>query len=172
MDILGPLPITPRGNRYILTIADYFTKWTEAYPMTNMEATTVANILYTFICRFGTPSYLHTDQGRNFEAKVIQELCVLMGIKKTRTSPYHPQSNGMVERFNKTLMGMLSTTAATENEWDSVLPSIMLAYRTSIHRTTGHSPFRMMFGGEARLPVDIIFGSPAQNSLCPSQYVR
>ena len=65
MDLLGPLPVTPQGNRYILTIEDYFTKWTEAYSMQDMEASTVANIFYNFVCRFGAPVYLHTDQRRN-----------------------------------------------------------------------------------------------------------
>ena len=156
MDILGPLPVTPRGNRYILTIADYFTEWTEAYPMQDMEAPTVANIFYNFVCRFGAPVYLNTDQGRNFESKLIYEVCALLGIEKTRTSPYHPQSNGMVERFNKTLLDMLSSTAANENDWDLVLPSFMLAYWTSVHRTTKHTPFQLMFGREAKLPVDVI----------------
>ena len=88
MDILGPLPETERGNKYILVIGDYFTKWKEAYPMRNMEATTVANILVReFISRFGVPKYLHTDQGRNFETGLIKEICSLLDIKKTRTSP-------------------------------------------------------------------------------------
>ena len=97
MDILGPLPETEHGNKYILVIGDYFTKWKEAYPMRNMEATTVANILvHEFISRFGAPKYLHTDQGRNFESGFIKESCSLLDIKKTRTSPYHPQSDGNI----------------------------------------------------------------------------
>jgi len=102
MDILGPLSVTTRGNRYILVIADYFTKWVEAFPMPNMEATTVAQLFVSqFICRFGTLEFLHTDQGRNFESAIIKESCKLLGITKTRTSPYHPQSDGLVERFNR-----------------------------------------------------------------------
>ena len=94
------LPETERGNKYI---GDYFTKWKEAYPMRNMEATTVANILVQeFISCFGVPKYLHTDQGQNFEAGLIKEICSLLDIKKTRTSPYHPQSERMIERFNRT----------------------------------------------------------------------
>ena len=79
--------------------------------MRNMEATTVANILvHKFIFHFGVPKYLHTDQGRNFEAGLIKEICSLLDIKKTRTSPYHPQSDGMIGRFNRILLNMLSTT--------------------------------------------------------------
>ena len=97
MDIMGPLPETPRGNRYILVVGDYFTKWTEAYPLPDMEALSIAKVLVNeFICRFGVPDSIHTDQGKNFEAKVIQEICHLLGVTKTRTTPYHPQSDGLV----------------------------------------------------------------------------
>ena len=100
MDILGSLPTTPRGNKYILVISDYFIKWTEAFPLKDMEASTVARVLFDeFICQFGAPAYLHTDQGRNFESNLFQELCALFEITKTRTTPYHLQSDGMVERF-------------------------------------------------------------------------
>ncbi len=86
MDIIGPLPETEQQNKYILVIADYFTKWTESFPMKNMEAKTIADILVNkFICRFGAPDYIHTDQGRNFESSLISEVCGLLGITKTRT---------------------------------------------------------------------------------------
>ena len=105
MDILGPLPETPRGYRYILVIGDYFTKWKEAFPLRDMEATSVARVLVNeFICRFGVPDSIHTDQGKNFESKLVKEICILLGVRKTRTTPYHPQSDGLVERFNKTLL--------------------------------------------------------------------
>ena len=91
MDILGPLPETNLGNKYILVVGDYFTKWKEAYPMRDMEATTVARLLVNeFFCQFGLPDFLHTDQGRNFESTLIKEVCALLNIKKTCTTPYHP----------------------------------------------------------------------------------
>ena len=93
IDVLGPLPITETGNKYILIVTDYFMKWVEAYPMPNQEATTVAELLVKqFICRFGVPLLIHSDQGRNFESELFAEMCRLLGIKKTRTTPYHPQS--------------------------------------------------------------------------------
>ena len=102
VDVLGPLPESESGNKYLLIVADYFSKWTEAFPMVNQEATTVAEILVRkVISRFGvaTPvSYLHSDQGRNFESTVF-----FRNVKKTRTTPLHPQSDSMVERFNRTL---------------------------------------------------------------------
>jgi hypothetical protein len=95
MDILGPLPETPRGNRYILVIGDYFTKWQEAFPLKDMEAVSVATVLVNdFVCRFGVPESLHTDQGRNFESAVIKEVCKLLDIRKTRTTPTTPSLMG------------------------------------------------------------------------------
>ena len=158
IDILGPLPTTARNNKYILVVGDYFSKWKEAYPMPNMEATTIANLLVNeFICRFGVPECLHTDQGRNFEASLIEEMCRLLGIHKTRTTPYHPQSDGLIERFNRTLLSMLSIAAREdEHNWDLKLPTLLFAYRTSVRETTGETPSLLMLGREARLPVDIM----------------
>jgi len=106
LDVLGPLPDSDRGNKYILIIGDYFSKWTEAYAIPNQEATltTVARMLVEeFVARFGMPMQIHSDQGRNFESKVFQEMCKSLGMDKTRTTPLHPQSDGMVERFNRTI---------------------------------------------------------------------
>lgn len=98
MDVQGPLLETKRKNKYVLVIGDYFTKWTEVFPMIDMESTTVANILVQeFICRYSIPEKIHTDQGRNFEATLIKEIRSLLEIQKTRTTPYHPQSDGMIE---------------------------------------------------------------------------
>ena len=104
IDILGPLPLSRQGNKYLLIVQDYFTKWVEAYPLPNQEAVTVAEVLVQqFVAGFGVPLFLHSDQGRNFESTVFAEMCSLLGIHKTHTTPYHPQSDGMVERFNRTL---------------------------------------------------------------------
>eukprot|EP00731_Ephydatia_muelleri_P023738 Em0016g9a len=159
MDILGPLPLTPRSNKYVLVIGDYFTKWTEAFAIPDMETVTVARVFVNeFVSRFGAPTHLHTDQGRSFESSLIKELCQLMGIVKTRTTPYHPQSDGMIERFNRTLLSMLRMAAVDdESNWDLKLPCLMLAYRTSVHEATKHTP---MFGREVQLPIDVMFGLP------------
>eukprot|EP00731_Ephydatia_muelleri_P007513 Em0003g1761a len=157
MDILGPLPETPR----------------EAYPLPDMEALSIAKVLVNeFICRFGVPDSIHTDQGKNFEAKVIQEICHLLGVTKTRTTPYHPQSDGLVERFNRTLLEMLSTTVADEHDWDLSLPTLLLAYRTSVQETTGITPFQLMFGRNPRLPEDILYSLPVASHDSVTQYTR
>ena len=142
MDILGPLTESSLGNKYILVVSDYFTKWVEAYPMPNQEIVTIANVLVNeFISRFGVQLLLHSDQRSQFESSLFQELCSLLDIDKTRTTTYHPQSDGLVERFNLTLENMLSKSIASDlREWDSHLPMLMLAYRFSVHESTGQTP--------------------------------
>ncbi|MCG8033694.1 MAG: DDE-type integrase/transposase/recombinase, partial [Candidatus Thiodiazotropha taylori] len=162
LDILGELPLTSNGNKYIVVVADYFTKWTEALPMPNMEACTVAKLLVEeILCRFGLPQTIHSDQGRQFESHLFQEMCKLLGIEKTRTTPYHPQSDGMVERFNRTLATMLSAyVSKNQKDWDEHLPYVMMAYRSSTHETTGMSPNILMFGREVSTPLDLMFEMP------------
>ena len=109
VDILGELPHTERGNKYILVVSDYFTKWTESIPMTDMKAKTVVQLMVTeVIARFGVLRIIHSDQGRQFESELFHEMCKILQIEKTRTTLYHPHSDGMVERFNKTLATILS----------------------------------------------------------------
>ena len=161
MDIVGPFPESPTGNSYILVIADYFTRYTEAYAIPNQEATTVANkLVEEFFLQFSPAEQLHSDQGRNFESAIITEVCKLLGVEKTRTTPYHPQSDGLVERFNRTLLDMLATAVSDKPfEWEQHLRRLCFAYNTSIHPTTGFSPFSLMFGRQAHMPVDIALGT-------------
>ena len=107
LDIMGPLPRSDRGNRYLLVLSDYFTKWVEAYSIPNQEAMTIARkVVEEFICRFGVPLAIHTDQGRQFESTLFREMCHLLDIDKTRTTAFHPQSDGLVERMNRTGSGL------------------------------------------------------------------
>lgn len=161
-DILGELPITEDGNRYILVVSDYFTKWTEAFPMPNMEAKTVAKLIVEeVVTRFGTPRIIHSDQGRQYESELFTEMCRLLGIQKTRTTPYHPQSDGMVERFNRTLTAMLSAyVQENQRDWDTHIPYIMMAYRSAEHKSTGFTPNLLMLGRETSLPVDLMYEMP------------
>lgn len=162
VDIAGPLPVTPRGNRFVCVVMDYFTKWPEAYALPNHEAETVANVLVNeCFTRFGVPSELHSDQGREFESRVFRECCELLGVRKTRTTPLHPQSDGMVERFNRTLAQQLAKyCAADQEDWDVRLPAMLMAYRSAVHEATDYTPARLMFGRELRLPVDLATGRP------------
>ena len=100
-DILGPFPESIRGNKYVLAVTDYFTKWVEIFPIPDQTAPTCAEIILNeVIARFGCPYNIHSDQGRNYESAIFSELCQLLEIRKTRTSPGHPSCNGQVERFN------------------------------------------------------------------------
>ncbi|MCG8032936.1 MAG: DDE-type integrase/transposase/recombinase, partial [Candidatus Thiodiazotropha taylori] len=172
-DILGPLPETDKGNRYILVISDYFTKWVEAFPIPDQKAETVAKCLVSeVISRFGVPSYIHSDQGRQFESQLYQEVCFLLDIKKTRTTPYHPQSDGMVERFNKTLEGLLRAFVNDEHsDWDERLPYVLMAYRSSVNETTGYTPNTLMLGREVTVPLDIQFANPHNAKEIQTEFV-
>ena len=157
MDIIDVCDPTPDGYRYILVIADYFRKWTEAFPIKDKCADTVADVLVDkIILRFGMPLVSHSDQGREFENGLMKSLCTLLGCVKTRTAPYHPESDGMVEWFNHTCLMMLSMCVNDRRDnWHKLLPFVMHAYRTSVHESTGYSPFRLMMGEECSLPQDV-----------------
>ena len=160
VDILGPLPKTGNGNCYVLVATDYYTRWVEAYAIPDQGASTVAQKLVNeLFCRFSPPEQLHTDQGRQFESELVAEVCKLLKICKTRTTPYHPQGDGLVERFNRTLLDMLATTLKEQpTDWEDHLRKVCLAYNSSIQSTTGYTPFFLMFGRNVRLPVDLMYG--------------
>ena len=161
IDIMGPLP---RSNnaRYLLLVSCYFTKWLDAIPINSIDAKTVATkLIERFISIFGCPISLHSDQGSNFESLVFQEVCNLLGIKKTRTTPGRPQSDGMIERACRTVQAMLSAyVAQNQQDWDTYIPLLMMAYRSSVHDTTKCTPSSMMLGREIRLPIDLALGIP------------
>ena len=163
-DILGPLPETTKGNRFILVVSDHFTKWVEIFPVPNFTAKTCADkILNEVIARFGCPYDLHSDQGRNYESDIFKELCRLLEISKTRTSPGHPKGNGQTERFNKTLLQMIRAyLKGQQEEWDSNLGCLAAAYRATIHESTGATPNMLMLGREVRFPAEIIYGSATE----------
>jgi len=173
IDVAGPFPETERGNKYILVATDYFSKWPEVFAIPNQEATTIVEVLFNNVfSRFGVPLELHSDQGRNFESKLFQKLCDLLGINKTRTTPLHPQSDGMVERFNRTLEEHLSKVVDIhQKDWDQHIPSFLLAYRSAIHDTTGFTPARVLFGRELRLPCDLKFGTPNEEHVEINDYI-
>ena len=111
MDIAAPFPESEPKSKYILVVSDYFTKWVEAYSIANQKAPTIAQtLLDKFFRRFSPPWQLHSDHGRQFESKVIAQICTLLGIAKSLTSPYHSQGDGQVERFNRTLLDTLATS--------------------------------------------------------------
>lgn len=148
------------GRENVLVLTDVFSKYTLAFPTRDQRAPTVAQVLVTeWFSKFGVPARIHSDQGRNFESSLIQQLCQLYGIVKTRTTPYHPAGNGQCERFNRTLHNLLRTLPSTQKRtWTSYLPQVLFCYNTTPHQTTGESPFFLMFGQQPRLPMDFLLG--------------
>merc|ERR1711893_224186 len=158
MDVLGPLPATPEGYKFILVVMDYFTKWVEIFPMRDQTAETVAAVLVDEVfSRMGCPIELHSDQGSNFKSKLMTEVYRLMGIKKTQTTPYHPRGDGMVERMNRTLEDMLAhCVSERQTDWDQHLQLLAMAYRSAPHSSTAEMPNLLMLGREVTLPVNLV----------------
>ena len=122
-----------------------------------------------YFLRFSPPEQL---QGRTFESSIISQVCKLLGIRKSRTTPYHPQSDGLVERFNRTLLDMLATAVSNQPfEWEQHLRRLCHAYNTSVHPTIGFSPFFLMFGQQARMPVDVMLGTTTPTPCTIPEYI-
>lgn len=151
------------GVANVLIITDHFTRYAQAIPTSNQRATTVAKVLLEkFFVHYGLPCCIHSDQGRDFESSLIKELLNMLGIRKSRTTPYHPQGDPQPEHFNRTLLSMLSTfDPKYKHKWSQHVASMVHAYNCTRNESTGYSPYFLMFGREARLPVDVCFG-PAQ----------
>ena len=162
VDILGPLVTTRNGNNYIIVCGDYYTKWKEAFAVPDHQAMTVADKLITEVfLRFGFPSQLHSDQGREFESQLFKSMCTLLGVDKTRTCPYNPKSDGMIERYNRSLLTMLSMFVNdNHDDWDEQLPYVMAAYRATEHKSTSCTPNLLMLNRETTCPLDLMVGYP------------
>ena len=166
IDLTGPHTRSSRGSVYIFTCIDPFTKWVEAFPLPNKEAVTVAKVLVEQVfCRFGVPIALLSDRGREVDGRIMNEVCKLMKIDKLRTTAYKPSTNAAIERFHRTLNGMLGRVVAeNQKDWDLWLPYIMAAYRSSQNEST-YSPNFLMLGREVRAPIDIVLGTGVNESL-------
>ena len=162
IDITGPHPVSKSGNRFILTVLDHFSKWTEAFAIRNHEAVTVAKLLADQVfARFGIPLQLLSDRGQEFESNLMKELCLALGIDKLRTTAYKPSTNGALERFHRTLNSMLAKVVEDHHrDWDERLQAVMAAYRASPHSSTGFSPNYVLLGRECRAPLDLLVGPP------------
>ena len=154
VDLVGPLPITPRGNKFIITATDYFSKWPEAAALPDKTAIGVANFLFGLFCRHGWPKILSCDQGREFVNAVSCCLFDLTSVEQRISSAYHPQTNGLDERTNQTLVKALIKLSSSQEDWDLNIDSALYAYRIARHDSTGYSPFFLLYSRHPRKAID------------------
>lgn len=157
VDIVGPLPLTENGNRFILTLQDDLTKFSQAYPIPNHESKTIANIIVTeFICKFGIPKSILSDQGPDFTSALMKDIAKLFRIKQINCSAYHPQSNGALERSHCTLADYLKHFVNDkQTDWDRWVDFAMFSYNTSVHTSTKYMPFELLFGIKPNIPASL-----------------
>lgn len=172
VDLVGPLPTTAQGFKYLVTMIDRRTRWPEAIPIVDMTAETVAKVVYeNWICRFGCPSLITSDQGRQFESDLFRNLMKFLGIQKVRTTPYHPQSNGLLERWHRVVKGALTARLADNASWADELPTVLLGLRTACRADNEVSAAEMLYGHVLRLPGDFYVHSE-KNINDPFSYVE
>ena len=167
IDFMEPLPES-NGHKVTFSIGDHFTKWYKAVPLPDpMASTTATALIEHWISRFGCPHRIRSDQGRNFESLLFKNLLSLLEIDKSRTTAFHTQSKGVIERMNRTLQNMLAKWInAEQNNWWQQLPYVMMAYQSSVHESTGCTPQFLVHGRETSLPSHLMFPSPKSD--CPT----
>ena len=166
-------PYTTRGNRAILVVIDHATKWVEAKACPNQTAETAARFIFeNVVCRHGAPREIWSDRGKCFTGEVMAHLSRLCGVEQRFTSGYHPQTNGLTERMNRTINNMLAKFV-DENQlnWDELLPALVWSYNTSKHSATGYSPFELNHGFPATMPMDAKLTNEAEKQPV-SEWVR
>ncbi len=170
IDIVGPLPPS-QGYTYLLTCIDRFTRWPEAIPLTHITADAVAKAFISgWISRFGVPSNIVTDRGRQFESQLWNNLMNLLGTKRSRTTSYHPQANGMVERFHRQLKAAFKAQA-NPDAWMESLPLILLGIRTALKADFNSTTAEMVYGTTLRLPGEFFTPSPTTSLPDPSNFI-
>ena len=173
VDILK-MPRTSRGHQYVLVFIDYLTKWVEAFPLRDQTALTIARTLVEkVITVHGVPREILSDRGANFLSNLMAELYKLLGTRKVNTTAYHPKTDGLVERFHRTLLDMLSKAAVDRaRDWDLYLPYILFSYRVTEQESTKASPFMLLYGREAKLPTTLVEPPDLRDYETPEGYLK
>ena len=172
IDIAGPLNITAKKNRYILTLVDVGTRWPEAVALREIKTTDIANALFSVFSRLGIPREVLSDNGQQLISNAMNETMSMLGISRSLSTAYHSQSNGLVERMNGSLKNMLyKLTSDKPNSWDEKLDAVLFAYREIPNTSTGYPPFTLMFGREVRGPADVLAGIFAGSNEKSVEYV-
>ncbi|CAM1312561.1 Uncharacterised protein r2_g2301 [Pycnogonum litorale] len=165
IDIMGPLPESNNMNKYVIVLQDYFTKWIEAVAINACTTEDIIKWLKDEVFgRFGIPVELICDQGPQFDSKLFKLFCEELGVKISYITPYHHQSNGMIERLNRSLLNMLRMYIdSDQKDWDEYLGPVLFAYRTSVHSVTKVSPFEAVQMRTPRLPIDLKYPTSLEN---------
>ena len=156
----------------MLVVCDHFTRLSQAYATKSKSSRAAAEKLFNhFILQFGFPKRIHHDRGGEFNNQLFKQLHRLANIKESNTTPYHPMGDPIVERYNRTLLNMLKSIPKTaKNNWKDHLATLTFAYNSTVHKSTGFSPFYLMFGRESRLPIDRIFPNAGNDSESEESY--
>ncbi len=159
VDLVGPLPETEKGNKYICVFIDRYSRYPECFAIPDKEAKTIANLFVKeIVCRYGCPKTILSDRGKEFLNLIAEEVYKMCNVRKLNTSGYRPQTNGLNERSHPTLMNSLSAYVNAKNkDWDDYLPYACFAFRTSKNEFTKETPFYLLFGRTAKFPVDRVF---------------
>lgn len=166
MDIVGPLPTTKKGNRYLLTLQDNLTKYSDAIPLPNIDSISIAvTFAKQFISRFGCPRAIHNDQGSNFVSRIMGNVCKIFKIQKITSTAFHPQSLGSLERAHRVFIHYLKHYC-TQNDWDDLIRFGLFSYNTFVHEATGFTPHELVFGFKAIIP------SEFANQEIPRTYIK
>ena len=157
IDCVGPLPKTKSGSEYLLTIMCASTRFPEAIPLRNIKTKTIVKALVKFFTFVGLPKSVQSDQGSNFMSGIFQQVMYELGIRQYRSSAYHPESQGALERFHQTLKNMIrSYCFDTEKNWDEGIHLLLFAVRESVQESLGFSPFELVFGHTVRGPLKLL----------------
>ena len=157
IDCVGPLPKTKSGNQYLLTIMCASTRFPEAIPLRNIKAPTIVKSLIKFFTLVGLPRSLQSDQGSNFMSGLMQQVMFQLGIKQFKSTAYHPESQGALERFHQTLKNMLRAYCIEQGkDWDEGVHLVLFASREAVQESLGFSPFELLFGRTVRGPLKVL----------------